>query len=91
MSFKLISIVFIPLAITHQSLCGQNMSLFTYTYLSQTYRARSVVIVLAVRFLRASQSSTRPLRVPLHVQLFALYCFCCLPICTRRILHSSSV
>jgi hypothetical protein len=53
MSFKLISIVFISLAITHQSLCGQNMSLVTYTYLSQTYRVRSVVMVLAVRFLRA--------------------------------------
>lgn len=54
MSFKLISIVLIPLAITHQSLCGQNMSLVTYTYLSQTYRARSVVMVPSVRFLRAS-------------------------------------
>lgn len=54
MSFKLISIVFIPLTITHQSLCGQNMSLVTYIYLSQTHRARSVVMVLAVRLLRTS-------------------------------------
>jgi hypothetical protein len=56
MSFKLISIVFIPLAITHQILCGQNVT--HHIHISpQTYRARSVVTILAVRFLRASHLS----------------------------------
>lgn len=60
MSFKLISIVFIPLAITHQSLCGQNMSLVTYINLSRIYHAQSVVMVLAVRLPRASLSILYP-------------------------------
>ena len=90
MSFKLISIVFIPLAITHQCLCGQNMSLVTYIYLSQTYRVRSVVIVLAVR--SAYPYSFDPLPVnymfrytlnSLHYVVSAVF-----SVCTQ---HSSSV
>ena len=91
MSSKLISIVFIPLAIIHQSLCGQNMSLVTYTYLSQTYRARFGCP------LSACLSSLHPLPVQymflytfnsysLHYIVFSVF-----PIWTRRIQHFSSV
>lgn len=58
MSFKLISIFFILLAITHQSLCGQNISLVTYTYLFKPTVRRLVVMVLAIRILRPPYSST---------------------------------
>ena len=94
MSFKLISIVFIPLAITHQCLCGQNLSLVIFTYLSQTYCARSVVMVFGCP-LSAWLSSFHPLLVhymfPYTFNSLQYIVSVVFPICTHRIQHSSSV
>jgi hypothetical protein len=93
MSFKLISILFIPLAITHQSQCGQNMTLVTNIPFSNLPCAVSCDSFGCP--LSAYLSSFHPL--PVHYMF--PYTFnslhhivpVVLPICTRRIQHSYSV